>query len=182
MAAINFPSAPSNNQEHSENGVNYRYNSTIGAWLVIAPSLLANTSNHQIIFNYNDATMGSNGLMFQRESNTFIVANVLSRTNVTAQYYFGDGSTLNGMAVHIGPPFTQANTARDQANLAFAQANTSNLTAVGNTTAAGVYTLRTNRNGLNFIPGTQVTIGVTDWTAGERTNVTISADVTSPFL
>jgi hypothetical protein len=182
MAAINFPTAPADNDTHSENGVNYRYSSSIGAWLVIAPSLMANTANHQIIFNYNDSTMGSNGLMFHRESNTFIVGNVLSRGNVTGTYYFGDGQFMTGMAVHIGPPFAQANIARNQANDAYTQANTSNLTAVGNT-LSGVFTLRTNRNGLNFINGSQVNpINVDDWSATGRTNVTISVDVTSPFL
>jgi hypothetical protein len=89
---------------------------------------------------------------------------------------------MTGMAVHIGPPFAQANIARNQANDAYTQANTSNLTAVGNT-LSGVFTLRTNRNGLNFINGSQVNpINVDDWSAGGRTNVTISVDVTSPFL
>jgi hypothetical protein len=78
--------------------------------------------------------------------------------------------------------YDQANTARTQANDAYTRANTANATAVGNT-LSGVFTLRTNRNGLNFIPGTQVSqVNVDDWAAGERTNVTINVDVTSPFL
>jgi hypothetical protein len=78
--------------------------------------------------------------------------------------------------------YDQANTARNQANDAYTRANTANATAVGNTLSS-VFTLRTNRNGINFIPGTQITaINVDDWAAGERTNVTINVDVTSPFL
>lgn len=38
MAAINFPSAPSNGQVHTENGISFIYNSTTGAWEKITPT------------------------------------------------------------------------------------------------------------------------------------------------
>lgn len=38
MAAINFPSGPSNGQIYTENGVTYQYNSTSTTWNRIVPS------------------------------------------------------------------------------------------------------------------------------------------------
>lgn len=38
MAAINFPSAPSNGQIYTENGISFVYNSTTTAWEKIIPS------------------------------------------------------------------------------------------------------------------------------------------------
>jgi hypothetical protein len=35
---INFPNTPANNETHTENGVSWKYDSTVGAWLTVQPA------------------------------------------------------------------------------------------------------------------------------------------------
>ena len=78
MAALDFPSNPTNGQTYTLNGVTYYYNSTVGGWLtqIVTPSITS-SSNTQIMFNDGGVSNGSNGLIFNKSSNT-IFANVVS--------------------------------------------------------------------------------------------------------
>jgi hypothetical protein len=98
-----------------------------------------------------------------------------------ANVSFGGANTARG---HANAAFLQANTARDQANAAFTRANSSNSMAVGNTLSS-VFTLRSSRTKLNFIPSGSLTVNVDDDSAGDRVNVTLgvgATDIASPFL
>jgi hypothetical protein len=63
---INFPNSPANNDTHTENGVRWKYNSTVGAWLAAQPAndgvSVGNTapvspSNGDLWWNSDYATM-----------------------------------------------------------------------------------------------------------------------------
>jgi len=96
--ALNFPSSPSDNDRYNANGIEYYYSASVGAWLVVVPSLTANTLNLQIVFNDSGFANGSNGLLFNKGSNTFYTNTAIITNNVTAQYFIGDGSALTGIA------------------------------------------------------------------------------------
>jgi hypothetical protein len=80
--AINFPSTPTNGQIHVEGGVKYAYDSSLGAWTTVVPSIVANTQNKQIIFNDAGTANGSNSLTFDKTSNTiFFASNTIFNFN-----------------------------------------------------------------------------------------------------
>jgi hypothetical protein len=78
MAALDFPSNPTNGQTYALNGVNYYYNSTIGAWLTqtVTPAVVA-SSNTQVMFNDAGIANGSPELTFNKVSST-LNANTIS--------------------------------------------------------------------------------------------------------
>lgn len=103
MAKINFPSNPVNGQVFDQNGVYYYYDATVGAWLtsiIPRPLDVSNTFNTQIVFNDDGVSNGSYGLVFNKTSNTAIFNNVAVTQNVSAIYYYGNGSFLTG----VSPP------------------------------------------------------------------------------
>jgi TRAP-type C4-dicarboxylate transport system substrate-binding protein len=72
--------------------------------------------------------------------------------------------------------YDKANAANSIAQAGLIQANTSNNMAVGNTIASnGYFTVRGNRTRLNFLPGANVTVNVTEDVAGDRINVSIES-------
>lgn len=97
---------------------------------------------------------------------------------VVANNAFDQANTARGHAnvafSVANSAFFNANTGRDHANAAFAAANTANNIAVGNTSAS-VFTQRSARSRLNFIPGSNITINVEDDSSGNRVNVTITS-------
>lgn len=113
--AINFPSLPINNQTHSENGIDYRYDSTTGAWLIITATIpeVAGSIDGQVIFNSNMSSNGSNGLTFSKTANT-LYANTV---NVTG-YIYGNGAFLTDVVSDFSPAYNTANAAFDKANAA----------------------------------------------------------------
>lgn len=139
MAKIDFPSSPINGQTYDQNGVYYTYDSTLGAWITaIVPKPLDNSKNTQIIFNDLTYANGSNGMVFDKTSNTAAFNNVAVVQNVSATYYYGNGAFLTGVSppIDLSPAFNQANTAYDKANNALA--NTTNTVFSGNLITSGV--------------------------------------------
>jgi len=70
---INFPASPTDGQTYTENGVKWKYNSAYTAWLVVDTPILANTSSGQVLYNYNDTIVSSNGISFSTGANTLYV-------------------------------------------------------------------------------------------------------------
>jgi hypothetical protein len=141
--ALNFPSTPSDNDVHSENGIDYIYDSSVGAWLVIVPTLMGNTVNLQVIFNNAGNANGSNGLLYDRQANILYTNTIIVTRNVTAAYFVGDGSALTGL-VSGGPAYDKANAANIIAVSAFAYANgvnTNTFTKLTNATGSFAGTL-----------------------------------------
>lgn len=85
--ALNFPSSPTDGQIYTDSvsGNRYVYNSANTAWLYSSNTTggasITGTSNTQVLFNYQDAIAGSNGLTFS--SNT-LFANTVSIQNTIA--------------------------------------------------------------------------------------------------
>jgi hypothetical protein len=74
--------------------------------------------------------------------------------------------------------YDRGNTAFDHANAAYSRANTANTLPVGNTTG-GAFTVRSTRNKLNFIQGSNITINVDDYSGGDAANITITSTAVS---
>lgn len=133
MAKINFPSSPTNGQTYNQNGVYYTYDSTFGAWVTALVSKPYDASKDtQIIFNDATYANGSNGMVFNKTSNTATFNNVAVTLNVSATYFIGNGSFLTGVASDLSPAYNTANGAYTVANAAFGKANT----ALQNTSGA----------------------------------------------
>lgn len=80
MAALNFPSSPTNGQTHQENGTYYYYDSVIGGWITSIVSKPYDTSvNKQIIYNDNGTANGSFGMTYDNSSN-IVYFNTVSAT------------------------------------------------------------------------------------------------------
>lgn len=123
---LNFPNSPTNNQIYTtDRGDSYRYDSGVSAWLAVSSSVTGNSRNNQILYNSSNTVLGSDGATFDAVANTAQFNNVAVSLNVTAQYFYGNGAFLTGVAGDLTPAFTQANTGRDHANAAFARANDS---------------------------------------------------------
>lgn len=134
--AILFPSTPSDGQVFVDgNGKSWTYSGTIGAWRVTPTSILANTSNGQILFNSNNTIFSSSGMSFDAASNTarfnsINVINVLTASGVnvapTILAAFNQANTANAVAVYAAD---FANTINVIAVNAFNTANAANSTA-----------------------------------------------------
>lgn len=125
MAKINFPSSPVNGQTYNQNGVYYTYDSTFGAWVTALVSKpYDNSKNTQILFNDSTIANGSNGMVFDKTSNTTTLNNVAVTLNVSATYFKGNGAFLTGVASDLSPAYNTANDAYTIANAAFTKANT----------------------------------------------------------
>lgn len=124
MAKINFPSSPVNGQTYNQNGVYYTYDSTFGAWVTALVSKpYDNSKNTQILFNDSTIANGSNGMVFDKTSNTTTLNNVAVTLNVSATYFKGNGAFLTGVASDLSPAYNTANGAYTVANAAFQNAN-----------------------------------------------------------
>jgi len=190
MPILNFPGSPGDNDRYTENGIEYYYDASVGAWLLVVPSVIANTLDTQVIFNDDGAANGSNGLIFDKGANTLYANMVSVSENVSATYFIGDGSYLTGVSSG-GEAFDKANAANIlaesaytyaandamlAANAAFAQANAANLVPVGNTISAnGYYTNRATRRGINFLEGSNIEITVDDDPTLNLANITITS-------
>ena len=104
--AINFPNAPANNDTYTENGIKWKYNSAYNAWFVVDDNkILANTSNNQIVYNYNDKLFSSNGIVYSSASNTVYTNAVFVKTiNVEASIAssFDKANSANVLAFNTG--------------------------------------------------------------------------------
>ena len=119
MAKLNFPSSPTNGQTYNQNGVYYTYDSTLGAWVTALVSKPYDSSiNTQILFNDAGIANGSNGMVFNKTSNTATFNNVAVTLNVSATYFMGNGAFLTGVASDLSPAYNTANAAFDKANTA----------------------------------------------------------------
>jgi hypothetical protein len=118
MANLDFPSSPVDGQVYTLNGVQYNYNATMGAWLtyLIQNPVVANTSNTQIFYSDAGNANGSNGMTFNKTANTVYFNQVNAAANVVAQYFFGNGAALTGVASDFSPAFNTANAAFGQSN------------------------------------------------------------------
>jgi hypothetical protein len=131
--AINFPSTPSNGDIHTTSeGTSYRYDSSVGAWVLVSITLLGISANTQIIFNDGGSANGSNGLTFNKVANTLFANTISVSKNVTAAFFIGDGSALTNLPggvsgdlafIHANQAFAKANTANNDAIAAFFRAN-----------------------------------------------------------
>ena len=97
--------------------------------------------------------------------------NFVPGTNVTINV--DDDPTLNTANVTISASVTGGDP-----SFAFDRANTANLRPVGNTMSNGYYTIRSTRNQLNLIPGSNITINVDDDPTLNTANVTITSTAT----
>ena len=133
--AINFPSTPTNNQTHSENGIDYKYDASVGAWVVVPVTIpsIPGTTDGQVIFNSNMSSNGSNGLTFSKTANT-LYANTV---NVTG-YLYGNGAFLTGVVSDFSPAYNTANAAFDKANSANVLAYNTGIGANGYTDSATI--------------------------------------------
>lgn len=97
MASLNFPPSPLNGDVYSLNGVSYRYDGAIGAWLTTIVSQVpnANTTNNEVVFIDGNYANGSNGLLFNKGANTLLIANLSATGSLTA---FG---TINANSVTV---------------------------------------------------------------------------------
>lgn len=169
MAKINFPSSPVNGQTYDQNGVYYTYDSTLTAWVTALVSKPYDASrNTQIIFNDSGFANGSNGMVFDKASNTAYLNNVAVTLNVSATYFKGNGAFLTGVASDLSPAYNTANDAYTIANAAFTKANTGgggltvgNETASSSTfypvfsnTSSGAGTSNVSSTKLYFVPST----------------------------
>lgn len=115
MASLNFPPSPLNGDVYSLNGVSYRYDGIIGAWLTTIVSQVpnANTTNNEIVFIDGNYANGSNGLLFNKFANTLLIANLsatgslttLGRVNansVTVSANVGIGTFYPNVALDLG--------------------------------------------------------------------------------
>ena len=85
MAALDFPSNPTNGQTYALNGVTYYYNSSMGAWLTQLTSMnLSTSSNTQVLFNDAGLANGSSGLVFNKVAG-----------------YLGIGTTTPNSSLHL---------------------------------------------------------------------------------
>ena len=135
MSALDFPLNPSNGQTYTLNGVNYEYNSTIGAWLTkSAGSPLPSATNAQILFNDNGLSNGSYGLVFSKSANTLYAnaVNVSSDLRVYGNLQIGTGTvtitnnSISAASIVVGGSAIPSGAA---ANLAYATANAAYVTA-----------------------------------------------------
>jgi hypothetical protein len=80
MAVLNFPGSPTNGQIHTENGVSYRYDTTVGAWLIYpggSPETInineveidfGSVAIHEKKFGIADANVSSNTIVVASQS------------------------------------------------------------------------------------------------------------------
>jgi len=122
----------------------------------------ANTANLQPVGN----TM-ANGYFTTRSTKNKI--NFVPGTNITIEV--NDDAALNTANIIINASVPGGGDPAD----AFHRANTANLRPVGNTMSNGYYTVRSTRNQLNLISGTNITINVDDDPTLNTSNVTIAA-------
>lgn len=131
MAKLNFPSSPTNGQIFNQNGVYYTYDSTFGAWVTALVSKPYDASlNTHILFNDSGFANGSNGMVFNKTSNTASFNNVAVTLNVSATYFMGNGAYLTGIVTDFSPAYNTANAAFGKANTALQ--NTSGAVFTGN--------------------------------------------------
>lgn len=68
MAALDFPSSPTNGQEYTQNGIKYYYDATSSGWLTTYVTSLnfANVGDTQVVFVDNSQANGSSNLTFNK--------------------------------------------------------------------------------------------------------------------
>lgn len=128
--ALNFPNSPSDGDIYAVSGITYRYNSAIGAWLILPNVITGNLSLSGTI-----------------SGNTAVIAGSMN-VEPTVQAVFGQANTIY---LHANSAYNQANTARDQANISFSQANTASNIAIAafnkaNTGGGGITYIKKTSN------------------------------------
>lgn len=102
MASLNFPTATTDGQLYNLNGAYYAWSNTLNAWTstYVTSSLTGATTiaNNQIIFSDAGFANGSNGLMFNKTSNTFIINSVVASNTVNANIFYANSSSITGVA------------------------------------------------------------------------------------
>lgn len=89
MAALDFPSSPTNGQEYTQNGIKYYYDATSSGWLTTYVTNLsyANVAEGQVVFVDNSQANGSSNLTFNK---------TLGSLNVKALFINGSPPGLVG--------------------------------------------------------------------------------------
>lgn len=86
MAALDFPTNPTDQQQYTLNGIVYYYNAAIGAWLTVLSSKVTDTSsNTQVLFNDAGISNGSPGLIFNKSANTLYTQTVAANNIVLSR-------------------------------------------------------------------------------------------------
>lgn len=127
MAAINFPSSPTNAQQYTFNGITYYYDSTVGAWLtsVVGNPIITSTAN---VGNTAPASAYPGDLWFNTDLSKMFV---YYSDGDTSQWVEPSYSTVFNRDADLNAAFTVANSAYGFANgvstnttASFAAANT----------------------------------------------------------
>lgn len=96
MAALDFPTNPTDQQQYTLNGIVYYYNASVGAWLTVLTSKLSDTSsNTQVMFNDAGVSNGSPGLVFNKIANTLTANTIVTTGSIS----------VNGTSTLTGTPF-----------------------------------------------------------------------------
>jgi hypothetical protein len=144
--------------------------------LALSAFITANTANDR----GNLAQMASNAAYnFANTINIKVdaISIVANNANVYANLAFRAANAAYDFANAIN---AKVDYVLPVANAALVQANVANTRTVSNTLANGYVIIRSSaRSKLNFIPGTDITIGVDDDSAGDRVNITITSTSSS---
>jgi hypothetical protein len=107
---INFPNTPANNEIYTENGVRWKYDSTVGAWLTVQPATGGAGGASVNVGNTAPVSPTSGDLWWNSDIGTLFV-------------YYNDGSSSQWVENIPGSGF--ANSIETIAVSAFNRANTS---------------------------------------------------------
>lgn len=135
MSSLDFPSSPTNGQTYIVNGISYRYDSAVGAWIIdsyVSSDYVLFSLNHanaafdqantasdrsNVALGYSNVASDTANSALELSVFTYEQANI-ARTHANAAF-----AAANNVEPKIAPTYVQANTARSHANAAFEQAN-----------------------------------------------------------
>lgn len=165
--AINFPNSPVNNETYTENGVKWKYNSTYNAWFLVDDNkLLANTSNNQLVYIYNDKLVSSNGLVYSESSNTIYTNSVYVKSinvesGIAAAYDKANSANILAFNTGIGANAFAAATIAG-ANTAVGAGANAYAASIANTIAIAAYD-KANTGGGGYFAGNRDEVGASNY-------------------
>jgi hypothetical protein len=135
MSSLDFPSSPTNGQTYIVNGISYRYDSAVGAWLIdsyVSSDYVLFSLNHaNAAFDQANTASDRSNVALSTSSAALDTSNdslelatfAYDQANTGRNHANAAFAAANNVEPQIAPTYNQANTSRTHANAAFTQAN-----------------------------------------------------------